>query len=262
MTRWSVAAVVALVLAMPMSARASGCGRFVFDRLACRDGAAKGLHTLQNPPEDGGPEAFFRQYRDASCDSDRSCNGVCTFGLHYPFVRLAVGEHLRVADGEGSVTCYVCKKAHPARCRKLVRSTSTTTTTAPGVTTTTLACESSFAGSCWYQALTDLEPCDETCAHVGRTCDEAATRDIAGSGGTFANCEAVAAGLPSHPRNFPGSDTDETACGSPDLGVGCFLSPVENGGIVTRVTAPVTTCAALGVGGGCVLHGWRVCACR
>jgi len=105
-----------------------------------------------------------------------------------------------------------------------------------------------------------FQSCDETCAPFGRTCDEEATRDIAGSGGTLANCEAIVAGIP-HLGPYPG--TDMTSCQSPQLGVGCFLWAVKNGPALIRVTAPPTTCGAIGADIGCApLSGGRVCACR
>src|SRR5947208_91630 len=112
MTARSVAALVALgvTLAMPSPAPAPACQ---IERFRCRDGAATGLFTVENPPIFGGRAAYYRQHRDASCDFDRRCDGVCTFDRSaypdkYP-IRLAVGERRDVGGGDeyGCSTRYV-----------------------------------------------------------------------------------------------------------------------------------------------------------
>src|SRR5262245_3643948 len=121
----------------------------------------------------------------------------------------------------------------------------------------------SFAGNCWYFGTGNSpESCDDVCAAKGLTCNETATRDTAGSGGTLANCVAIVDLL--HPAGAPHgqADNDNTTCGSPDLGIGC--SEFHGGELdgVVRTTAPLTTCAADGAGGSCVSGRQRVCACQ
>jgi hypothetical protein len=83
-----------------------------------------------------------------------------------------------------------------------------------------------------------------------RLCDEAATRDIAGSAGTTQNCEDLITALVGAPSQM--FDSDNSFCGSADLGIGCgsFNDPFT-GLAGERVTAPQTTCVADGLGGFC-----------
>jgi len=121
----------------------------------------------------------------------------------------------------------------------------------------------SFAGNCWYLGTGNSpESCDDVCAAKGLTCNETATRDTAGSGGTLANCGAIVDLL--HPVGAPHaqSDIDLAICDSPDLGIGCADTHSVEAGGAHRTTAPLTTCAADGDGGACVSGQQRVCACQ
>jgi hypothetical protein len=117
------------------------------------------------------------------------------------------------------------------------------------------------AGSCWFLAASAAGSCDAMCASHGRVCNEAATRDHAGSGGTLADCTALVNAL--DPVAHTPLDADNTSCGSPDLAVGCGVVDSFMGmpALSIRVTAPVTTCAADGEGGSCSSAVRRVCAC-
>jgi hypothetical protein len=117
-------------------------------------------------------------------------------------------------------------------------------------------------GSCWYLAAGAGTSCDAVCSALAKTCDEAATRDVAGSSGTLANCVALATALFEAPDLS--YESDFSFCGSSDLGIGCgtFEAFGPFGGPeAERVTAPVTTCAADGSGGSCGSVSRRICAC-
>jgi hypothetical protein len=137
-----------------------------------------------------------------------------------------------------------------------------TTTTTSTTTTTIAGCASgvAYADACWFLGAAG-ETCDTACANQGLVCDEAATRDVAGSGGTLAACDDLV-DLLFLSAHSPASDVDLGFCGSPDLGLGCYLAEELFGGIsVYRATNPMTTCAADGDGGGCGGSFPRVCAC-
>src|SRR4029453_11595750 len=134
----------------------------------------------------------------------------------------------------------------------------------------TLPCSGSglrFGGSCWYlgDASSVGGSCDSICAGVGLTCNETATRDVAGSGGTLANCGMIIDALaPASAPNAQG-ESDLSACGSAELGVGCGYDPgfpPFSSPQAVRVTAPTTTCAATGFGGPCTNTSSRACACQ
>ncbi len=151
--------------------------------------------------------------------------------------------------------------------------TSTTTTTTGPTTTTSSTTSTTLTAcglggveleeSCWFVADTNVVSCDTVCAGVERTCDEAATRDVAGSGGTLANCVSLVTFLIGTPdQNY---DANNDICGGPDLGIGCawfeendFPPPQRT---AFRVTSPVTTCAADGDNENCTSGGRRICAC-
>src|SRR5689334_12866919 len=118
--RWTVAAVVALVLAMPSPAPAPPC---LVSRLRCRDGGATGIYATWNPAILGGRAAFFSQHRSPWCDLDGRCDGFCTIRSGYGApTRVAVGERQRsIGDEDGCTVLYVCKKGRRARCRKLAQ---------------------------------------------------------------------------------------------------------------------------------------------
>jgi hypothetical protein len=131
-------------------------------------------------------------------------------------------------------------------------SVTSTSTTSSSITTTTLpSCGSSgrlVGGVCWYMAGDEADDCNQTCAGVGRTYNEA-TRTFAGSDGTLANCNDVA-------RAFwpigPGA-VDLSGC---TTGRGCamYFDP-DSGFYPSRCVTPATTAAA---GGDLNL---RLCAC-
>jgi hypothetical protein len=174
----------------------------------------------------------------------------------------AVGEHCDTAD-LGGATCAELD-GHPdgtlgctAACRF-----DTSTCVSP--------CEADggvdAAGTCWFLAAGATTSCDAVCAAQSRTCNEAATRDHAGSGGTLASCQDLVDALAPASAPHGASDADGSGCGSPELGIGCVWSPGMSVPIsippaATRTTAPVTTCAATGNGGGCLSLNHRVCAC-
>jgi hypothetical protein len=143
--------------------------------------------------------------------------------------------------------------------------TSTTSTSSSTTTSTVTACDSggvSFEGSCWYVAATNAISCDTVCGVFEKACDETATRDVAGSGASLEACVYLAGELVGTPTIT--EDSDNTPCGSADLGIGCmtfehFAFPGDI--FAYRITAPVTTCAADGDGGTCLSAGRRICAC-
>lgn len=96
-------------------------------------------------------------------------------------------------------------------------------------------------GVCWFLGA-DGDSCNETCAGVGRSYDDA-TRDIAGSGGTNAECEAVQTAL----GVFAGPIVNFQAAG-----FGCGL---QGGPSSFRDTDPTTSDRATD---GVV----RICACQ
>lgn len=104
-------------------------------------------------------------------------------------------------------------------------------------------------GACWFAGATN-QSCDDACAAVGATCDLAATKDYAGSGGSTANCEAVleALGL-----GFPGSGVGL----GPGTG-GCGLGDDTNR---FRSTDP-TTCEGSGAHPSTANNPRRACACE
>ena len=122
----------------------------------------------------------------------------------------------------------------------------------------------SYDGACWFMG-TASQSCDAVCTARALTCDEAATRDIAGSGGSAESCLGIADGLdPAHAPYTPYGDSDLTQCG-PDLAVGCqggpdLFHPADFASL--HVTAPRTTCAADGESDRCNSLMRRVCACR
>ena len=122
----------------------------------------------------------------------------------------------------------------------------------------------SYGGACWFMG-TASKSCDAVCTAHALTCDEASTRDIAGSGGSAASCRAIAESLdPAHAPYTPYPDSDLTSCGS-DLAVGCQGGPdlFHPGDFASfRVTAPRTTCAADGESDRCNSLMRRVCACH
>jgi hypothetical protein len=123
----------------------------------------------------------------------------------------------------------------------------------------------SFGESCWFLAATAQVSCHSVCAGVGLACDETATRAVAGSGGTLANCGAIIDSLAPATAPNPQQDDDNTPCLSSELGVGCGYAPanppVVHPATAIRVTAPKTTCAATGVGN-CTSLLRRACACH
>jgi hypothetical protein len=126
-----------------------------------------------------------------------------------------------------------------------------------------------FGGSCWYIGPStpplNQSSCDTVCAGVGLACDDAATRDVAGSGGTLASCGAIIDALVPATAPNPQLDVDATSSGSLELGIGCayFIFPIPPlFPEAKRFTAPTTTCAATGVGGTVVTGTRRACACQ
>jgi|SRR5579862_7157954 len=313
MTRWSIAAVVALVLAMPSTAPAPppGCNHIPLGpllhslwtaTLRSDSGRTATLSIvvrrcsstcgfLGNPCNgryecegDGcaliEPPAVRRHYKRRG-GIVFECSGGYTgsFGLglvswrvpsctiaqsntRYECYALATRKGPTIIVDQGEIAVQIppqpqCQdEGLPAVCCTGPSSTTTTTTT-------TLPCEVSFGGGCWFEGH-DFKSCDDTCARAGRTCDEAMTRDIAGSGGTLANCNTVMRALVGLVTQAVQRDEDESSCGSPQVGVGCFYLQSFNGGPSEpiRVTSPVTTCAATGIGGQCALQGVRACACQ
>jgi hypothetical protein len=118
---------------------------------------------------------------------------------------------------------------------------------------------------CWVIGHDQEESCDGVCAAKHMTCNEAATRDFAGSGGTQANCVALAASLT--PGTFDEHDEENfSSCGNPPgegLGVGCGIFnwdlPTSTS---VRVISPPTTCADPGYNAGCGTPIRRICACE
>jgi len=135
MTRWSVAATVAMVLGVAQNG-AAVCG---FDKLTirCRDGARTAVVTRVQL---GGPDCrtpvSATSYATSGCDADQRCDGVCTFNLNrlgFDPETLPVGQRGDAFDsGSGCSATLICKKGRRARCRKLAQgSPSSTTTTTP-----------------------------------------------------------------------------------------------------------------------------------
>lgn len=115
-----------------------------------------------------------------------------------------------------------------------------------------LACPSfctgfSFAGACWFPGTALGASCDQTCADQGLVYDDA-TRTVAGSDGSNANCQAVLNGL-SFPAPFGGG----FAC-EPLSGVGCSSAPIDF--VSARCSSPPTTGAASEP------NIVRICACQ
>jgi hypothetical protein len=116
------------------------------------------------------------------------------------------------------------------------------TTTSSSTTTSTIpSCGPSgqaVGGFCWYFAASGAENCNDVCAAVGRTYDEA-TRTFAGSDGTTSNCSLVARAI------FPiaPAASSDPSC-TTGRGCGMYLDP--DGTSVERCIAPATTAAAIG----------------
>lgn len=120
----------------------------------------------------------------------------------------------------------------------------------------------SLLGACWVSSLAvandqpAYESCDAACARLGLVYDDA-TRAIAGSDGTDANCEAVltALGVSSGALTFPSAD-----CRSRRGGIGCFLdnTPSETPGVQGsgRCAMPATD------EGSSYIGNVRACACQ
>jgi hypothetical protein len=112
-------------------------------------------------------------------------------------------------------------------------------------------------GICWMLATSNTLSCDAVCAATGRTCNLAATRNHAGSGGDLETCETLVEALVPGTAGNPGTEGD-TGCG-PEGALGCVLLPSSSHAI--RLTGPVTTCSADGQGDGCATPFLRVCGC-
>jgi hypothetical protein len=140
----------------------------------------------------------------------------------------------------------------------------TTTTTTSSTTTTTLCSGFPFMGSCWHLAGAIGTSCDAVCAGLGLSCDETATREVAGSAGSLVHCGAIIDGLAPATAPNPQLAGDNSSCGSPELGFGCsyHMPGIDGGGAAVQSTAPTTTCAATGIGGSCVAGVVRACACQ
>lgn len=127
-----------------------------------------------------------------------------------------------------------------------------TTTSSSSTTSTTLPpCPSNgsrVSGVCWYLATNSAQSCNDVCASVGRTYDDA-TRTFAGSAGTLANCAAIfdTGGV------ITVFATDETNCSTAR---GCSHVPADGYIDVRRCVSPDTTAEATGGG---TPH--RACAC-
>jgi hypothetical protein len=89
-----------------------------------------------------------------------------------------------------------------------------------------------IGGYCWYYTGTLAQSCDTVCATHGG-CNATGTINYAGSGGTLANCQAIATAF------GKGTVADSTSTG----GVGCSYL---NTGNAFRITSPATTCADTG----------------
>jgi hypothetical protein len=118
---------------------------------------------------------------------------------------------------------------------------------------------------CWVIGHDQELSCDDVCAAKHMTCNEAATRDFAGSGGAQANCVALAAELT--PGTFSDHDEEDfSSCGTPagqGLGVGCGIFNWDlPASTSVRVIAPPTTCADPGYNAGCGTPIRRICACE
>src|SRR5690349_16594991 len=138
MTRWSVAATVAMVLGVAQNG-AAVCG---FDKLTirCRDGARTAVVTRVQLGPDGRTPVSATSYATSGCDADQRCDGVCTFNLNrlgFDPETVPVGQREDAFDsGSGCSATLICKKGRRARCRKLARQGSSTTTAATTTTTT------------------------------------------------------------------------------------------------------------------------------
>ena len=125
----------------------------------------------------------------------------------------------------------------------------TTTSTSSTTSTTFPPCVSGgkrVGGVCWYFADVQTENCNDVCAGVGRTYDDA-TRTFAGSDGTLANCEAVF-----YTGVIQVIATDATNCSTAR---GCVYVGQDGYFEVHRCITPTTTAEA--TGGGYL----RACAC-
>lgn len=98
-------------------------------------------------------------------------------------------------------------------------------------------------GYCWYYGVAG-QSCSLVCTQAGLACDETATRNYAGSGGTDANCAAVLEAL--------GAPADASISVWP-VGLGCYY-----GGAFTGRSrgSNTTTCAASSI------TTYRACVCN
>jgi hypothetical protein len=124
--------------------------------------------------------------------------------------------------------------------------TATVTPTATPTVTPSCAAGLSFGGACWFPGGLS-ESCDQVCSGEGLVYDDA-TRTVAGSDGSDANCLAIL-NLFSFPSPFVGG----VAC-DPGFGVGCSSMPIEF--VSARCTSPPTTADAS------VANLVRICACQ
>ncbi len=122
--------------------------------------------------------------------------------------------------------------------------TPTMTPTATPTSTPSCAAGFGFGDACWFTGELG-QSCDQVCASEGLVYDDA-TRTVAGSDGTDANCLAILDHF-----MFPSTWLGGVAC---EVGIGCSSMPIEF--LSARCTSPPTTADAHGPG---VV---RICACQ
>ena len=110
------------------------------------------------------------------------------------------------------------------------------TPTPTATPTSTPSCTDGFAlgGACWFTGSELGQSCDQVCAGEGLVYDEA-TRTVAGSDGTDANCQALLDGF-AFPSPWAGSADCDV------YGVGCSSMPIEF--VSGRCATPPTTADA------------------
>lgn len=110
----------------------------------------------------------------------------------------------------------------------------------------------SYAGYCWYAAASFGVSCDTTCSSHGGN-NSNGTINYVGSGGSLANCQAVANGL-----GYDGSfEVTTQTC---TYGDGCVAGDIDLYDLIYLCTSPATTTAATGADFGSNVV--RICSCN
>lgn len=222
----------------------------------CTDGVLDGTPSFQyancNAPGDTTPNAFtFTDLTAQALSTVVSSNIITITGIDTPTAVTVSGSGSPMfnINGTGWVSSGNITNNQTLQVRATTASTGATgrniTVNVGGVTDTwtiSTACNIQTVGG--YKWVAGNSTCDAACSVCGGTCNLAATRDYAGSGGSNGRCENVLSAL-----GMSASVTDATA----ESGGGC--SYVFGFGV--RITSPTTTC--FDSGGGVTT---RVCACN